>query len=49
MELDINNDVEKIREQKKSSIIKEINWIGKAIKLVQNNENFLNNNATMYK
>lgn len=46
---DIDNDVETSDEQKKSSIRKEINWIGEAIKQIQNNENFLKHNVTMYK
>ena len=29
--------------------VKEVNWLGEAIKQIQNNEKFLKHNVTMYK
>ena len=46
---DLDNDVETSDDQKKSAIRKELNWIGEAIKQIQNNENFFKHNVTMYK
>ena len=46
---DLDNDVDTSDEQKKSAIRKEVNWLGEAIKQIQNNEKFLKNNVTMYK
>ena len=46
---DLDNDVETSDDQKKSAIRKEVNWIGEAIKQIQNNENFFKHNVTMYK
>ena len=46
---DLDNDVQTSDEQKKSAIRKEINWIGEAIKQIQNNDKFFKQNVTMYK
>ena len=46
---DLDNDVETSDEQKKSAIRKEINWLGEAIKQMQNNDKFLKHNVSMYK
>lgn len=46
---DLDNDVQTSDEQKKSAIKKEINWIGEAIKQIQNNDKFFKHNVTMYK
>ena len=46
---DLDNDVDTSDEQKKSAIRKEVNWLGEAIKQIQNNEKFFKNNVTMYK
>ena len=46
---DLDNDVDTSDEQKKSAIRKEVNWIGEAIKQIQNNEKFFKHNVTMYK
>ena len=46
---DLDNDVETSDEQKKSAIRKEVNWLGEAIKEIQNNDKFFKNNVTMYK
>ncbi len=46
---DLDNDVDTSDEQKKSAIRKEVNWLGEAIKQIQNNEKFFKHNVTMYK
>ena len=46
---DLDNDVDTSDEQKRSAIRKEVNWLGEAIKQIQNNEKFLKHNVTMYK
>ena len=46
---DLDNDVDTSEEQKKSAIRKEVNWLGEAIKQIQNNEKFFKHNVTMYK
>ena len=46
---DLDNDVDTSDEQKKSAIKKEVNWLGEAIKQIQNNEKFFKHNVTMYK
>ena len=46
---DLDNDVDTSDEQKKSAIRKEVNWLGEAIKQIQNNEKFFKQNVTMYK
>ena len=46
---DLDNDVDTSEEQKKSAIRKEVNWIGEAIKQIQNNDKFFKHNVTMYK
>ena len=46
---DLDNDVNTSDEQKKSAIRKEVNWLGEAIKQLQNNDNYLKHNVTMYK
>jgi hypothetical protein len=46
---ELDNDVNTSDEQKKSAIRKEVNWIGEAIKQIQNNDRFLKHNVTMYK
>ena len=38
-----------VMNKKKSAIKKEINWIGEAIKQIQNNDKFFKHNVTMYK
>ena len=46
---DLDNDVETSDEQKKSAIRKEINWLGEAIKQMQNNDKYFKHNVSMYK
>ena len=46
---DLDNDVDTSDEQKKSAIRKEVNWLGEAIKQIQNNDKFFKYNVTMYK
>ena len=46
---DLDNDVDTSDEQKKSAIRKEVNWLGEAIKQIQNNDKFFKHNVTMYK
>ena len=46
---DIDNDAQTSDEQKKSAIRKEVNWLGEAIKEIQNNDKFFKQNVTMYK
>ena len=46
---DLDNDVDTSDEQKKSAIRKEVNWLGEAIKQIQNNEKFFRHNVTMFK
>ena len=46
---DLDNDVDTSDGQKKSAIRKEVNWLGEAIKHIQNNEKFFKHNVTMYK
>ena len=46
---DLDNDFDTSDGQKKSAIRKEVNWLGEAIKHIQNNEKFFKHNVTMYK
>ena len=46
---DLDNDVETSDEQKKSAVRKEINWLGEAIKQIQNSDKFFKHNVSMYK
>ena len=46
---DLDNDVDTSDEQKRSAIRKEVNWLGEAIKQIQNNDKFFKHNVTMYK
>ena len=46
---DLDNDVQTDEDQKKSAIKKEVNWLGEAIKQMQNDEKYFNHNVAMYK
>ena len=46
---DCDNDAQTSDDQKKSAIRKELNWLGEAIKEMQNNDKFFKQNVTMYK
>jgi len=46
---DCDNDAQTSDDQKKSAIRKEVNWLGEAIKEMQNNDKFFKQNVTMYK
>ena len=46
---DCDNDAQTSEDQKKRAIRKEVNWLGEAIKEIQNNDKFFKQNVTMYK